>query len=235
MYVLRTPYLSVDHCPALKVASRMSMVLLLSLTWPCQGQVVQGFGLKLGPTSSSIGDYEFGDVHRRKGLAVLGFVEWFDARVISVVTEVGYVQRGFEEGPHQGRDEQNLPTGTYMLNTRFDYLTSALLAKLEPIQGRVTPYAVIGPRVDFYLGGDTSFDSDAIQLPGIAGGFLGIDEEYRGLAFGGTAGLGLEVPVSRAITLMLEVRLNLDVSNSLPDVLPNSRNNAFDVLLGIRL
>jgi hypothetical protein len=213
----------------------ISVTTLLSLTPPCLGQVFQGIGLKLGSTSSSISDYEYGDVHRRTGLAILGFVQWFDTRLMSVVTEVGYVQRGFEEGPHEGRDDQNLPTGTYMLDTRFDYVTSALLAKLEPIAGRITPYALIGPRVDFYLGGDTSFDSDAIQLPGIVGGWLGLEDEYRGIAFGGSAGLGLEAPVSRAATLLLELRLNLDVSNSLPDVPANARNNALDVLVGLRL
>lgn len=233
MNVAYTPRFFASHCTARKVVSWISLLVPLVLTSPCVGQVVQGFGIKLGPTSSSINDFEYGDVHRRTGLAVLGFVEWFDTRMISVITEVGYVQRGFETGPHEGRDAQNLPTGTYMLNTRFDYITSGVLAKVRPIKGRVTPYLVIGTRVDFYLGGDTSFDSDAIRLPGDPGG--GMEDHYRGFAFGGAAGLGFEAPVSRAIVLMLEVRLNLDATNSLPDVPANARNNAVDVLLGIRL
>ncbi len=206
----------------------MTLVLIGIPLFPTvlRGQVVQSWGFKAGMTSSSISGFEFGNVDRRTGISAFVFAEWLNSPLISLVTEVGYAQRGFEEGPHEGRDEQNLPTGEVMIVTRFDYLSSAFLVKLTPVRSQPAPYVVLGPRIDVYLGGET----DSGSLPSFH-----LEDEYAKLALGGTGGAGLRSRIGRSFTLFVEARVNIDATNSLPDSAADARNHSIDLLIGIVL
>ena len=84
----------------------------------------------------------------------------------------------------------------------------------------MAPYVAGGPRLDVFLGGDPD---------------EGLPSSYSSTAFGGTVGGGVETSRLFPVTIFGEIRYNFDVTNSLPDVPRDAYNNAFDVLIGVRL
>lgn len=204
------------------------LFLPATLSVSAQAQWVRDYGLKVGVTSSDVRSPDVFDNdpfnesrHRRTGIAAFAFVEWLDASLFSVVTEAGYAQRGFYlEQEH--RDAQNNPLGIRKTFYRFDYLSTAALAKLRYDRGGVVPYLVVGPRLDVLLGGE----------PGGEGSFVDV---FAPTAFGSTVGVGAEVDQPLPVRLFFELRYSFDVTNSLPDAPRDIYNNALDVLLGIRL
>src|SRR6056297_733347 len=72
-------------------------VLLLSvLALPVQAQPLSSFGAKAGFTSSSVSTNMFaGEIERREGFSAMAFAEWFDMPYFSLLTELGYEQRGY--------------------------------------------------------------------------------------------------------------------------------------------
>jgi len=204
------------------------LLLLASLSLPAQAQWIRGYGLKAGLTSSDVrspnvfnNDAFNENRHRRTGVAAFAFVEWLDAPLFSVVTEAGYTQRGFYF-EHEVRDAQNNPAGTVKTFNRFDYLSTAALAKLRYDRGAVVPYLMGGPRLNVLVGGDPDDEGSLADV-------------FTPTAFGGTVGVGTEVDRLLPVSLFLELRYSFDVTNSLPDAPRDIYNNGFDVLLGIRL
>ncbi len=210
---------------------RFLLFLILSaIVLPVRAQVLRGYGIKAGLTSSNVRIPEIGrggdnpfrfETKSRLGPTALAFVEWLNLPALSFVTEAGYVQRGFLT-EHEGRDAQNNPIGTIRNVTRFDYLTFAGQAKVRWPISAVQPYAIGGPRLDVLLGGDPDEEGTIVS-------------HYSSIAFGGTFGVGLEAPERLPLMLFVELRYNVDLTNSLPDVPRDSYNNAFDLLVGVRL
>lgn len=196
--------------------------LLLSVpALPVQAQSPISYGVKAGFTSSSVSTNMFADeIERREGLSAVAFAEWFDMSYFSLLTELGYVQRGYSKTV-EVRNPQGERLGTEEKSTRFDYLTVAALAKLQYSGPAFQPYAVAGPRGDVLRGGAPS------NL---------VTDQYDTLAFGGTIGAGVELGKQLLpVPVYLEVRYNADVTNSLSCCPRDMSNQAFDILLGIAL
>ena len=197
-------------------------VLLLSVpASPVQAQSPASYGIKAGFTSSSVSTNMFADeIERREGLSAVAFAEWFDMSYFSLLTELGYTQRGYSRTV-EVRNPQGERLGTEERSTRFDYLTVAALAKLQYPGSALKPYAVAGPRSDVLLGGAPS------NL---------VTDQYDTLAFGGTIGAGVELSRQLLpVPVFLEVRYNADATNSLSCCPRDMSNRAFDILLGIEL
>lgn len=184
-----------------------------------QAQPLGNYGLKAGFTSSTVSTDMFADgVERREGFAALAFAEWFEIPYFSVLSELGYVQRGHSETV-EVRNAEGVSLGTEEISTRFDYLTVAALAKLQYSGASLEPYVIAGPRGDVLIGRSQS------NL---------LVKEYDGVALGGTAGAGVRVGKQLLpLQLMLEVRYNADITDSLSCCPREMRNQAFDILLGI--
>lgn len=214
--------------PSIPLKAVVLLLVIVAGSRPALGQLLRGYGLKAGVTSSDVRspDLDLGreealtlDTKRRTGIVVLAYLEWLDLPAFSIVTEAGYVQRGFATESN-ARDAQNNPAGTVRLPTRFDYVSFAVQAKVRLPNGFIRPYAVAGPRIDIFVG-----DRDEEGT---------LASSYSTTAFGGTIGAGLETPRLVPVTLFGEVRYNFDVTNSLPDVPRDAYNNAFDLLIGLR-
>lgn len=209
---------------------RLLTILLISANIGslAQAQMIRGYGIKAGLTLSDVHSPEltgaggtpisFDTVHRT-GFVALGFVEWLKASPLSIITEAGYVQRGFAI-EFEGRDAQNNPTGKFRTEDRFDYLQLVVLAKLRLPQTRLSPYIIIGPHLGLFLGGDPDGEGS-------------LADSYASTAFGGTGGGGIEVALQ--VPIFVEIRYSIDLTNSLPDVPRDAYNNAIEVVAGIRL
>ena len=209
------------------VAALLFCALASSICYPLFAQPLQGFGLKTGFTTASALD-NLDHFERRLGLDVLAYAEWFDLGLVSFITEAGYAQRGFVEVSEE-RGDDNVHLGDVKANTRLDYLTTALLVKVRQEGDVASPYIFAGPRLDVLAGRRSgTFEFSTLSVDS------SIADYYHSPAFGGTVGIGtvlhrLPVPV------FMEARLNLDVTDSMAGVPRDLRNNAVDLLIGIRL
>ncbi|HET6567731.1 MAG TPA: outer membrane beta-barrel protein [Rhodothermales bacterium] len=210
------------------------VVLLLAFgafAVPARAQLIRGYGIKAGLTAANVRSPDLNpdsenpirfDTVRRYGVAALAYAEWLNLSFLSIVTEGGYVQRGYAM-EHEVRDLNNNPAGTARFDWRFDYLSFAAQAKLRAPGGVVAPYVTGGPRLDVYLGGSPGEDGSLAAA-------------YSPTAFGVTAGVGVEAAQLLPVAVFGEVRYNVDFTNSLPDDVPrDAYNNALDVLVGVRL
>jgi hypothetical protein len=213
--------------PVLK--SIVLLLVIVAVSPPASGQILRGFGLKAGVTSSDVRspDLDLGgeeptsfDTKRRTGVVALAYLEWLNLPAVSIVTEAGYIQRGYATELNV-RDAQNNPAGTLRLTTRFDYVSFAAQAKVRLPHGTFGPYALAGPRLDIFVGGEPNEEGTLASA-------------YSTTAFGGTIGVGLEAFRPLPVTLFGEIRYNFDVTNSLPDVPRDAYNNAIDLLIGVR-
>jgi len=181
------------------------------------------YGLKAGLTSSTVSITRAENrIRRREGFVVMAFAEWLEASYVSLLTEVGYAQRGYTailpvtEGASVVAERRPV---------RFDHLTVAALAQVRYPGTVVEPYVVAGPRGDVFLGGKSALGQD-LTLDG-----------YEPVAFGATVGAGVEVGTEvLPVPMFLEVRYNADLTDSLaccPD--EEMRHRAVDILLGIEL
>jgi len=179
------------------------------------------YGLKAGLTSATVSTNMFSDgIERREGVAGMAFAEWTGAPYFSLLTEVGYTQRGYTK-PTETRSREGKPLGIDEQPKRFDYLTVAALARLRYPGAAAEPYVLAGPRGDTFLGGAP--DNLLIEL-------------YDTFAFGATVGVGVELGAEvLPMPAFLEVRYNADVTNSLSSGPRDMRNRAVDILLGIEL
>jgi hypothetical protein len=184
-------------------------------------QLLKGYGLKGGVVVADQ-DYDFTqdlqyDTETRTGWDVGIFAEWLDLRVLSVLTEVHYIQKGHVT-ENARYDEFGKPQS---INFRFDYLSVPILAKFTLRTQYAMPYLVIGPRFDYLL----SYESEISKE--LYGDFKNVD-------VGGTIGVGLESRL-KPVKFLLEFRYSPDFSNAYKSDFLKVKNNSFEVLLGLML
>lgn len=200
----------------------LTLVFFTASTFPAQAQLIRGYGIKAGVTSSNVRSQNFDlEQKRRTGIGFSAFVEWLDASPLSIVTEAGYVQRGFAV-EYEARDAEKNAIGTLRFDDRFDYLSFATHAKARWPNGALSPYVLGGPHFDVLLSGHPDEEGSLSSF-------------YSATAFGGTLGAGVEFSQRLPVNLFTEIRYSFDLTNSLPDVPRDAYNNTFEVLLGVRL
>ena len=87
---------------------------------------------KIGSTSSTIAtDLPPEDPEVRHGWSVLAFAEWFEARRTSLVTEAGYVQRGYSRSMQIAVDVYISPV--HHLDKPFEYVSLVALARATAV------------------------------------------------------------------------------------------------------
>ena len=207
-----------------------SVLLAFALTFlPCRtapAQSLEGFGFKGGFVSASAFD-NLDDLDRRNGLAASAFAEWNLLPTASLVTEVGYAQRGFVET----MEERSAPGETIQIveaNTRLDYLTLPVMVKLQRTTSTVTPYLLAGPRLGVLMHRQPgTFEFTTSEWESELAAF------YERVAVGGTVGLGLSTGRLLPARLLVEARYDVDISDSLASVPRDTRNHALFIAAGI--
>jgi len=194
---------------------------------PARGQLIKGYGLKVGLTSSDVRVTDFpianpfvDNRHRRTGYGAFVFIEWKGPSFLSFVTETGYVQRGFSFDLLE--DPQNPLTFGYHSQIDLNYISTATLVRMTFLETSLSPFLLVGPRLDILV----------MRTPKKG---RTIAESFSTVAAGGLVGAGLEMKKLLPVSLFLELRYNFDLTNSLPEGILDAYNNAFDVLIGLKL
>ena len=182
------------------------------------GQIVRGFGVKAGAcTATQVwNDHSYG---YRWGIDLGGYVEWLDMPVVTILSEVHYIQKGlryrFYRTPGPLPDE----TWNYDESTpRIDYLSFPILGKVRYGFGEAEAYFVAGPRIDLLLGQD--------------GDGWPLFAQNGTTSIGATLGFGIQTRVASFLTWGLELRYSPSFTH---DEIENFsvKNKSFEMLLSL--
>jgi len=88
--------------------------------------------------------------NNRSGFGLGVFGNYHFINLFSLTVQLQYAQKGYTE-----KQDETGETGNYIqtveANTRLDYLSVPILAKIEYSNLAVTPYALVGPRFDYLV------------------------------------------------------------------------------------
>ncbi|MGD8781428.1 MAG: porin family protein [Ignavibacteria bacterium] len=205
-----------------------SLLVFIFLFTVSKGQILERYGLKTGPTFSKQ-DWEYPAVDfkdefdNRTGFAIGAFAEIIRIGAIGIQSELNYIQRGSKMFDVTGVDSPDL-IGT--IKNRTDYLSLALLAKYNLKMPLISPYVLLGPRLDFYL----DFDIDEIVHEVYAETF----ENFKDQIYGGTIGVGAEVNVL-PVDLFAEFRYDFDFNKAFEDDYIDISSKSFYFTVGLFL
>lgn len=214
--------------------SWLSVIALLSLLFavaPASAQIVDRIGIKGGLVSSSASDArDLLEPERRTGWSVHLFAQRDLWPFLSLVGEAGYTQRGFVETIEE-RDPDGTVEQTARANTRLDYLTIPLLAKLKHDFTALRLYALAGPRLDVLVGREAGvFEFQSAPVDEVESELASL---YTSPVLGATVGLGVSTSKVLPAQLMVEARWALDVTESFAGVPRDVRNNAGMLMIGV--
>lgn len=192
------------------------IVILVLICYSCShAQLIRGYGIKGGVVLANQ-DISTGTESdkNRIGFDVGLYIELVDLPVFSALFELHYIQKGIK-----GETVKN--------NVSFNYLSFPILAKLSLQQSTVTPYLLVGPRLDVLVSKDYSPPDLTV------GGETGILEP-EDITFGFDIGLGMET-VLKPVKLLFEFRYSPDFTYATNDDLSKRKNHSFEFLIGIGL
>ena len=133
-------------------------LILVTFISTSQAQFVRGYGIKLGTTVSNQ-DWEYVpslnvtlNPDNRLGLNIGFFAELLNNPILSIVTEVNYVQKGMKTDIEKTTVSNPDGTGEFITwDTRVDYINLSALGKIRVKLGIVSPYVIAGPKIDFEI------------------------------------------------------------------------------------
>ena len=200
------------------------VALVLAISSAAHAQILEGYGAKAGVVIANQDfDYTFGfgfDTNDRTGFDIGVYAEWFDLAFFSLLTEVHYIQKGME---HEERrvNEFGEELASRKWNSRVDYLSIPILAKITFQTKHVSPYFMMGPRIDLFLG----YNSDHFEA---------LYDEFERVDIGGDFGIGVG-DNGAPVKVLLEFRYSPDFSNAYETDLLKVKNNSFEILIGLEL
>jgi len=157
----------------------------------------------------------------RIGLDVGGYVEWFNIPVLSVLTEIHYVQKGAEDEFEVTTIDNPEGTGAVKAYTpRIDYLSIPVLAKIRFDFPAVAIYAIGGPRIDLLIGRNEYATGPVFN-------------NLKSREFGLTAGGGIELALIPVYSLGFEIRYSYSSQYAYSNPNVTVRNESTEFLLTI--
>ena len=203
----------------------LSLLFLLFLINNNYSQVIDNYGLKLGLSYSNI-DEQYsdaqlnGETYFKWGLSVAVFTETSLFKNINLISEIGYIQKGYEEDFTKA-DAFGEKTGTFTYKERFDYLTIKLLPSYKFELSSFTPYVFIGPKLDF-----------KIDIQNGQGSLFKILNDKQ---FGFSYGAGLKLNKLLRYPILVEINSDYDFGYCFSNEFLKVRNISYELRIGVEL
>ena len=199
----------------------VSIGLILLFSSVADARVLQGYGVKAGVVIADQDfDYTFGsgfDTNDRTGFDIGIYAEWFDLAFFSLLTEIHYIQKGMKHDERRITEFGELPPRKW--DNRVDYLSFPILVKITIQTSRYSPYFMIGPRIDLFLG----HNSNLLE---------GLYDEFERVDIGGDFVIGVG-DNGAPVKILLEFRYSPDFSNAYETDLLKVKNYSFEILFGL--
>ena len=205
--------------------------ILISIPQVGHPQLLRSYGFK-GALSSSTHSisYSYGPElppsKRRVGFDLGIYAEWLNVPFFSIITQIDYAQRGYQQGYYLSSANPSTLTLGYA-NDRIDYLSIPILMKLRLSDLQPEPYILFGPRLDFKLSYHQTFVYDYPTAPPYS--------DFKPTVFGATVGAGLRVSRVLPVPILLEFTYNSDFTKSFQPGNMTLSNNAYDLWIGVEL
>lgn len=196
-------------------------------------QFYKGFGIKAGtsiakqivssPTAYiSVNETHDinNDIQYKFGLTFGIFKEFEIAHNFNTQIAVNYVRKGAIT-----KDEFN-STVSY-LHDNIDFLSTEITGKYKILDSKLSPYAILGLRLDFFLSQDVfSREANGNEID------FGSSSNIKNTVFGATLGTGVEYKASKQYSLFLEATFNPDFTDIYNDF-QQVHGQSFDIRTGI--
>jgi hypothetical protein len=148
---------------------------------------------------------------RRSGIDLCGYIDWPLSSVVSISSELHYIQKGIQEwwGVSEVGPYISLPTYT-------DFISVPILVKVRLTESPVSAYLLAGPRIGTPLFGHG----------------YGWGNDYANFDYGATFGVGVELSSLDAVTPGFEIRFSPSFNDSYTSMYyGNMRNNSIELLI----
>ena len=203
----------------------IAIIILIAGYYECPAQLIKSYGIKVALTSAHDGyeNIRHPDIKskRRLGFNIGVFVEWLNDPMLSIITQVEYVQKGCGWDVNR-RDEYNHDYGIVTYYRRLDYISVPIIIKFKIQTLTLTPFIMAGPRLDFLIGNHYVFD-DPFSLYNM----------YKKNVAGASIGIGFQTSTFLNTKIMTEIRYNFDFEDSFNNGVVKTRNSSYDLWIGL--
>ncbi len=205
-------------------------LILVTFISTSQAQFVRGYGLKLGTTVANQ-DWEYVpslnvtlSPDNRLGLNIGFFAELLNNPILSIVTEVNYVQKGMKTDIEKTTVSNPDGTGEFITwDTRVDYINLSALGKFRVKLGIVSPYVIAGPKIDFEINKVFSLDEAN-----------SVEENFNKNRIGFKVGIGAEINLM-SLNLIFEFLYDADFNELFENENLKVNSNSIDLRVGLMI
>ena len=163
----------------------------------------------------------------RIGLNLSVKLEWFNYDYLTLITDMGYIQKGCKEEIMMTTPDNPESGPLKTFDTRFDYFYFSPQLKIRKEFNRIIPYIYAGPRIDYQLSYNSDFDLSNIET------------DFEKIILGVNYGIGIEyslkgIGINFRFTNFYDFT---DIMNTEPAQNYSGmiiKNNAFTFNLGIK-
>ena len=205
-------------------------LILVTFISTSQAQFVRGYGIKLGTTVSNQ-DWEYVpslnvtlNPDNRLGLNIGFFAELLNNPILSIVTEVNYVQKGMKTDIEKTTVSNPDGTGEFITwDTRVDYINLSALGKIRVKLGIVSPYVIAGPKIDFEINKVFSLNEAN-----------SVEENFNKNRIGFKVGIGAEINLM-SLNLIFEFLYDADFNELFENENLKVNSNSIDLRVGLMI
>lgn len=216
----------------MKITKIVLPLVLLFFSINSYAQVNLGIGVKGGLNLSTLtGTPEFitSTMDDKTGYNFSVFYERKVAPYVSIVPEIGYFNNGYgieiiettEMGETTGR--------TLKAKFNVNYFAFKVNAKFSPDLLIVRPYAILGPRIDFYM--DSKYSSSDFNVSEFQNV---LDSISKSPVFGVNAGVGVDILKVLPFQVFLEFVFNKQLSSAFKNDNVDYKHRSYEFNLGVR-
>jgi hypothetical protein len=207
------------------------------LPFSLNSQFLTGFGVKGGVTFG-MQQMEFKPGVNYMQKPIIGFnaglySEMLNNRMFNIVLESGYEQRGHIQ-ENIKTDEFGTEIGTYEFRYRTHYITIGALGKIKYETKSVSPYLIIGPRLDLYLGYNVTYHNISIP-PEHEEAFTKseVHEQTKSINYSLNLGAGLQFEKLLPFKTLVEFNYSPPINSSYNSRVWLVKDHYFNIKLGI--
>lgn len=219
---------------------RTLLILLLLAATASAGlsQPIKRYGAKLG-VSSATWNWETDGltvrgIDSRIGIDLGAYLEWLNTPVVSVVSELSFVQKGMKEDIPITTEQFPDGTGEFVkYNVRLDYLSFAILPKGRLETGVVEVYGIAGVRMDVLLSNSVTAVGREPMRSQSEQAYQYLVDRFKSYQLGGTFGIGAQLNAWLPFSTGLEFRYSPNFHRAYSTGYWMITNRSFEFLLTI--
>jgi hypothetical protein len=201
-------------------------------------QPIRRYGAKLGASSATwnweVGGSTVRGIDSRIGIDIGAYLEWLNTPVISVVSELSFVQKGMKEDIPVTTEQ--FPDGTgefFRHNVRLDNISFAILPKGRLEIGALEVYGIAGARMDVSLSNSVVVVGREPMRTQFEQAYQYLVDRFKSYQLGGTFGIGAQLNGWLPFSTGLEFRYSPNFHHAYSTGYSSVTNRSFELMLTI--